>query len=146
MFDKLYENVGDKIQDVAKVIFILITIGVIICGLVFLVNFGFEDAWWALLMIFVGPIVSLVCSWMVYAFGELVENVQIIRSQNEEMRKENKQGAVSQNAQNNAQPQKDDWLKRLALQTPDSLGKRCPYCGEIVKSEKCDICGKEINF
>ena len=37
-------------------------------------------------------------------------------------------------------------LKDAANQISHSTAKRCPYCGEIVKSKKCEMCGKEINY
>ena len=39
-----------------------------------------------------------------------------------------------------------NWLKKSTPNTPPSLAKRCPYCGEIVKSNICEMCGKEVNF
>ena len=37
------------------------------------------------------------------------------------------------------------WLKKAATNTTTSHIKVCPYCGEVVKSNRCEICGKEIN-
>ena len=40
---------------------------------------------------------------------------------------------------------KGDWLKKAATNTTTSHIKVCPYCGEVVKSNRCEMCGKEIN-
>ena len=74
MLDTLYENIGGKIKNLAKWIFIIEAIGAIITGFVLLIDRGFEDKWWALFIIFFVPIVAWVGSWILYAFGELVES------------------------------------------------------------------------
>ena len=51
-------------------------------GFVFLIDWGFEDGWWALFIIFFGPIVAYVSSWLLYAFGQLVEDTYDITNQN----------------------------------------------------------------
>ncbi len=72
MLDNLYENIGSKIKNWAKWMFIIEAIGAIIMGLVLLftdedlILYGFLTLVW-------GPIVAYVGSWILYAFGELVE-------------------------------------------------------------------------
>lgn len=75
MLDNLYENIGGKIKIWAKWIFIIEAIGAIITGICFLADRGFEEGWWALIIIVCGPIVALVSTWILYAFGELVEDI-----------------------------------------------------------------------
>ena len=78
MLDNLYENIGGKIKNWAKWIFIVEAIGAIITGIVLAIE---ED----ILYIFIaigGPIVAWVSSWILYAFGELVENIHQIKIQN----------------------------------------------------------------
>jgi hypothetical protein len=79
MLDSLYENIGGKIKNRAKWIFIVEAICTIIIGLVLL--FTDEDLiLYALLMLICGPIVAYVGSWILYAFGELVEDIHAIRN------------------------------------------------------------------
>ena len=70
----LYENIGGKIKKLAKWIFILEAISSVITGAVFLV-----DGWGLLLIIF-GPIVALVSSWLLYSWGDLVDDIHEIRT------------------------------------------------------------------
>ena len=78
MLDTLYENIGGKIKNWAKWIFIIEAIGAIITGLVLLCTD--EDLiLYGLLTAICGPIVAYVSSWILYAFGELVEDVHVIR-------------------------------------------------------------------
>ena len=79
MLDNLYTDIGGKIKNWAKWIFIVEAIGAIITGLVFLFDYGIEDGWWALFIIIFGPIVAWVSSWILYAFGQLVEDTHAIR-------------------------------------------------------------------
>lgn len=79
MLDNLYEDIGSKIKNWAKWIFIVEAVGAILTGLTLLIDRGLEDAWWALFIIIFGPIVAWVSSWILYAFGELVEDVHAIR-------------------------------------------------------------------
>lgn len=72
MLDNLYDNIGKKIKDLAKGIFIIEAIGAIITGFVF---FCIDEEFilYGLLILVFGPIVAWVGSWILYAFGELVE-------------------------------------------------------------------------
>ena len=87
MLSKLYGNIGKKIKNWAMWMFIIEAIGAVITGIVILVDWGFRDGWWALFIIILGPIVSFVSTWILYAFGQLVEDVRAIR---------NKEGTVSE--------------------------------------------------
>ncbi|MDY5940028.1 MAG: hypothetical protein SPJ23_00045 [Eubacteriales bacterium] len=80
MLDNLYENIGGKIKNLAKWIFIIEAIGSIIAGLVLL--FTDEDLiLYGLLTLVCGPIFAWVGSWILYAFGELVEDTHAIRNE-----------------------------------------------------------------
>ena len=78
MLDSLYENIGGKIKNWAKWMFIFEAIGAVIAGLVLL--FTDEDLiLYGLLTAICGPIVAYVSSWILYAFGQLVEDVERVR-------------------------------------------------------------------
>ena len=72
MLDNLYENIGGKIKNWAKWIFIIEAIGAVITGIALLAT---DDDFIlvGLLTLFCGPLVAYVGSWILYAFGELVE-------------------------------------------------------------------------
>ena len=79
MLDTLYENIGGKIKNWAKWIFIVEAIGAIITGLVLLCTD--EDLiLYGLITLVCGPIVAYIGSWILFAFGELVEDVHAIRN------------------------------------------------------------------
>lgn len=72
MLDYLYENIGSKIKNWVKWIFVIEAIGAVITGLVLL--FTDEDLIsYGLLTLVFGPFIAYIGSWILYAFGELVE-------------------------------------------------------------------------
>ena len=75
-----YKNVGKTIKEWAIFSAILEAIGAIITGIVFLCDLGIEDGWWALFIIFFGPIAAWILSLFPYAFGELVEDIHAMRN------------------------------------------------------------------
>ena len=76
MFDFLYEDIGGKIKRMAKWTFIIEAIASIITGIALAINE--YDGGYLLICIF-GPIVAWVSSWLLYAFGQIVEDVHAIR-------------------------------------------------------------------
>ena len=71
----LYDRIGLKIKILAVSSFIVEAVGAFITGLVFLLDSGFEEAWWALLIMILGPVVAFVGSWMLYGFGEIIDKL-----------------------------------------------------------------------
>ena len=70
-----YSNIGNKIKALAKWTFIVESIGAIISGIVTLGVMG-SEIWIGLLIIVLGPIIALVSSWILYAFGHLVQTTE----------------------------------------------------------------------
>lgn len=76
MFDFLYEDIAGKIKRMAKWTFIVEAISSVIAGIAMAIE---EDGGYILISIF-GPIVAWVSSWVLYAFGQIVEDVHAIRN------------------------------------------------------------------
>ena len=68
----MYDNIGGKIKNLAKTIFIFEAVASVITGIVLMVSdedlilFGF-------LTLILGPAVAWVSSWFTYGFGELID-------------------------------------------------------------------------
>ena len=72
-----YSNIGDKIKNLAQVLFVLGAIVDIILGISLMVTD--EDLIiFGLLLILLGPVVTWISSWLLYGFGQLIENSDII--------------------------------------------------------------------
>ena len=66
----MFQNVGKKIKIWAISLFIIYTIACIICGIIFLC----DGEALGLIPLLVGPFASWVSSFLLYGFGQLVEN------------------------------------------------------------------------
>ena len=70
--DAMYQNIGIKIKELAKVIFIIEAIASIISG--FVCMFADDDLILiGLLTLVVGPCVAFVSSWFLYGYGEIID-------------------------------------------------------------------------
>ena len=79
MLDNLYNDIGKKIKSWAKWIFIIEAIGAIIAGFVLMVED--EDLiGYGLLTLVCGPIVAWVGSWLLYAFGQITDDLHAMRN------------------------------------------------------------------
>lgn len=79
----MYDNIGGKLKILAKVLAVIGAVASVIGGLVLVdINpiFGFLTIIW-------GPVVSFISSWLVYGFGELIENTQAIAHNTSALRK-----------------------------------------------------------
>ncbi len=91
MLDKLYENIGKKIKTWAKWIFIVEAISAIVTGFVFLIDIGFEYGWWSLFIIIFGPIVAFISTWILYAYGQIADDLHAMREKEVPEQEEKKQ-------------------------------------------------------
>lgn len=67
----LYTDIGNKIKEWAKWIFVFESVISVVSGFVWLANDGYILV--GLLLLFCGPVVAWVSTWTLYAFGELVD-------------------------------------------------------------------------
>jgi hypothetical protein len=140
MFDNLYDNIGGKIKGWAKWIFIVEAIGAVIAGIALMVDAGDIDTLqfvMGIVTVVFGPLVAYVSSWLLYAFGQLVEDIHIIRI---------KQTIASEDGliENTENVQNSDWIAEQQKQGI-RIGK-CEICGskkqELVTVEFEDFFGK----
>jgi hypothetical protein len=76
MFD--YDNIGRKIKGAAEFIFILEAIVTIIVGIALMI---LELPFLGILLMVLGPVLAWISSWLMYGFGQLIENSDIIVSE-----------------------------------------------------------------
>ena len=72
----MFKNIGKKIRVLAIVRFWLYALGSFISGIVILA----EDEWLdlGLPLLLAGPVYALIVSWLIYGFGQLIENTDKI--------------------------------------------------------------------
>jgi hypothetical protein len=155
MLDTLYENIGGKIKNWAKWIFVIEAIAAAIVGLVMMLGDIGDDAiiWWGLLVLAGGPCVALVSTWLLYAFGELVEDVHAMRNKEgttaeeaakrEAEAKRQAEEKAKRQAEENAKREAEEMARREAEKTVPN-GKKCELCGEYF--EHLTLCKIKDDF
>lgn len=72
----MYDNIGAKIKSLATWVFVVEAIASIIGGIFILIDE--LDLLIGLLLLLLGPVVAYVSTWLLYGFGQLIENSDII--------------------------------------------------------------------
>ena len=73
----MFDNIGSKIKTLAKVVCWIGIIGSIIAGMAMIATMGSVGVLSGLLTIVLGAMISWVGSFVLYGFGEMVENSDI---------------------------------------------------------------------
>ena len=123
----MFDNIGKKIKAAAKFVCIIGIVVFVITGFVLLSVIGF----FGLLIMLIGPLVSWISSWLLYSWGDLVDNIQEI--------KENMYDLPGQN-----RPQQQSKLLNSASATSSVQDCKwtCEKCGQVnsPKATRCINC------
>ena len=131
----MYDNIGEKIKGLAKACFWVEAIASVITGIVIM---GETEDVWCLAIILGGPLSAWVSSWLLYGFGEIIDQLCIIAHNT------GKTG-VAPAGGSSAATERAKIMNAFAKATHKSANspqKRCPHCGEAVTSGTCEMCGK----
>lgn len=127
----MFDNIGTKIKNVVKVVLV---IGVILEVAAAIICFAEEYVLLGFVFLLVCPILSWLGTWLTYAFGELVENVntitKLLKHKIVEKQKSNMEMVV------NSSEISDDTFVDIT----------CPICGEMLSFTKGTICSGEPLF
>ena len=99
----MFDNIGDKIKSSARTSFILWTIVAVISGIVLMFEESFVVG---LLVALVGPGFLLGFFQLVYGFGQLVENSDIIAEEHKRVNEKHEKAVAKNNEKNQAQRKK----------------------------------------
>lgn len=150
-----FDNIGGKIKGLAKFIFAILTIIALIGGLFFLIkgkevvgNDVIEII--GLLIIMVGPILAWINSWLLYGFGQLIENSDIIAndySQKYEIREKKRETRLREDAKisiSNPEVPNDEYIDIVCPECREELS----YTKEQLQGENivCPICNTNISL
>ena len=129
----MFENIGSKLKGLAYFSFVGGIAGSVIGGIILmsddLVLFG-------LLTAVLGSLGSWISSWVVYAIGEIAENTQKSRGS------DGQTGDID----DGAEKKRTQSVFKAYHTNSSSDPKQCPYCGDVVKSSVCEMCGKKNNL
>ncbi len=145
--NKLYEDIGKKIKNLAKWTFIVESIAGIISVIGAVANESdlFEDMPFLILVFIVLiPIVAFVSSWILYGFGEIIDKLNSIEKNTRGDEVENNKPAAPAD-ETFAANIKSDFTANFKAANENAVSKEyktCSYCGKKVASdtERCD-CG-----
>jgi hypothetical protein len=99
----MFDNIGDKIKSSARTSFILWTIVAVISGIVLMFEESFVVG---LLVALVGPGFLLGFFQLVYGFGQLVENSDIIAEEHKRVNEKHEKAVAKNNEKKQAQRKK----------------------------------------
>ena len=116
----MYENIGKKIKLLAQAIFILDSIAAVITGIVLWIDI--EEGWCAIVL-FGGPVVAWISSWLLYGFGELIDKVCDIERNTRGVAKSNSHvhTPTQSNTPEQAKPEKATMTKEERIANLDRL-------------------------
>ena len=129
MLDELYKNIGEKIKAWAKWIFIAEAIAAIIGGLLLIFD---GEGLIGIIILIAGPFVAWVSSWLLYAFGELVEKTVANESNTRNILK------IMQDKERYQVPQTPG---TQTSGTRPTYFWRCENCGRLATQSPCEYCG-----
>ena len=130
----MFENIGSKLKGLANFLCVGGIAGSVIGGISLMSN---DLVLFGLLTAVLGSLGSWISSWVVYAIGEIAENTQKNRSSNEPT------SAKPHNISEGAEKNRIQSAFKATQTNSSSNPKQCPYCGEVVKSSFCEMCGKK---
>ena len=152
----MYDNIGGKIKILAKVSFIVAAIAEVITGIT-IMAVNDDLVVYGLLVMIVGPIVAWVSSWVLYGFGQLIENSDIVAE--EYNRKNEKHEKVVEKNEERKQEQRKKAIKAAIVNPEISedefIDITCPNCkaelfftkGQLQSGEEltCPMCDAHIS-
>ena len=141
----LYKNIGQKIKDLAITSFIVETIGSIIGGII--MWYDTDEKLWSLLIIF-GPVVAFVSSWMIYAFGEIVDRLVSIDCNTGTVNSKNEAKNEQHTDHNVTEQGLDNEVKLQDTPSNTDVKYKCPTCFTPIQygEKECRECGQTIKW
>ena len=144
----MYDKIGKKIQVLAILIFIFGSIIGVIAGIVYMfvsnsMLLGF--------VIFIASIPgSLIPSWLLYGFGEIIEKLRIIEYNTRENKTPETNTQIERTKRSTIEigrkKNTESVFSKSSSSGSSSERKICPYCGDTVKSSVCEMCGNTNNL
>lgn len=131
----MYDNIGEKLKKLAKIMFIVEAIGTVITGIILIATSKYLMLA-GLLTLCLGPVGAWVSSLPLYGLGELIN----ITYENENNIKQILKKLNEKSTTNNIEL---IGKKIINKPTVDSHQWRCDGCGNMITQTPCEYCGKE---
>ena len=142
MINKLYKDIGNQIKGWAQSIFVIELICSIISVIILLAN---ELVWLGLIVLICAPIIAFVSTWILYAFGQLVDDIHVLRNQS--CPSEEEYFAPKKVKINTYHTSKDDHCDFCLHKTGNlKIYKKVNNDGEILEFLLCKECAKNNGY
>ena len=151
-----YENIGNKIKGLAQMAFVVETIAAVITGFTLMATD--EDLiLYGLLVLIAGPIIAWVSSWLLYGFGQLIENSDIIAAEYNRKNEKHEKEVAKTNEKKQAQRKKQIKanMENPNFDEDEYIDIACPNCkaelsftkGQLQSGEDltCPMCDAPIS-
>ena len=151
-----YENIGNKIKGLAQMAFVVEAIAAVITGIALMASD--EDLiLYGLLVLIAGPIIAWVSSWLLYGFGQLVENSDIIVAEYNRKNEKHEKEVAKNNEKKQAQRKKQIKanMENPNFDEDEYIDIACPNCkaelsftkGQLQSGEDltCPMCDAPIS-
>jgi len=133
----MFNNIGSKIKTLAIVLCLFKIVGCIITGFVVMYTINFMIG---LLISVVGSLISWISLFFIYGFGQLIENSDIIVSQNKKILESNSVVYQNNNVFANSTLKGNSPIPNSNNITLNEQKWICLSCGKIISSNPCPHC------
>lgn len=126
----MFDNIGRKIKILAIVVFVLEMLAGIIAGFTFGSNTDWKEPFRAILIIIASPFLAWISAFVLYGFGQLVENSDKLVNNSNKLIHACDKKTNYENNQNSSQTSSTDERKF----------RYCDKCGKMISGEICPYC------
>lgn len=152
-----YENIGNKIKGLAQMAFVVEAIAAVITGIALMAS-DEDMILYGLLVLIAGPIIAWVSSWLLYGFGQLIENSDIIAAEYNRKNEKHEKVIAKNNERKQAQRRKE---VKVIIANPEIdedvfIDIACPNCQSELSYPKgqlqsedgvtCPMCDAHISM
>ena len=152
----MYDNIGEKVKGLAKAIFAVEAIAAVITGFSLMTG----GKYWilvGLLVMILGSIIAWVSSWLLYAFGQRVQNSDIIAAEYNRKNEKHEKVLIQNNERKQEQRKKaiKATIVNPEINEDEFIDITCPNCkaelsftkGQLQSGEEltCPMCDTPIS-
>lgn len=142
----MFENIGGKIKMLAKILTALGCFASLVIGLAMGAKTGENGALLFLFIILIGCLVSWLSSFILYGFGQLVENSDILAKHYKNQSEKHNDISATDAAERHQWHCKEQSKNQSAISASDTVIKhkwRCDVCGNMTSEEICPTCNNQ---
>ena len=146
----MFNNVGSKLKTIAVISFVIDLIGFVVLGIITISEW--DMPFLGLIAILGGILVSLVIAYLLYGFGQLVENAEAVAEEREKVTEKRKASKVKQETKTvksklaSEKTGEDEYIDIVCADCGEQLSFRkedflqndklyCPACDAVIETK-----------